>query len=466
MPAAAHLPSLPPLNAAPVSSETRLAYVLRHFRFVYEHVPNVAIGYADAQAAVTVANGAGDFFQRLRPYPPEPNWRPWESQSVPFFFDQAPGLPLLEIGAERVTINADIISAAFYLLSGWQEYFSDGRDRHGRFPYAASVQKQYGFVGLPVVNHYFDVLRTAVEHVTGQQLRTRRWAAGAPFAAFISHDIDNLRSAWKAPAKAALKQAQLLKFGQLLWRHLNQPDAWDNLEAVAAATDEYGAKATFFILPARHPGPDNTPNGDYALTRELCQRLAKLRAGGSEMAFHGSIGTATDTGKLNHELEEMQRKLRGIPRAVGLRFHYLRWDPRLTLSALEKAGAAYDSTLGFAEHYGFRHSYCHPFYPFNFATGAASSVLEIPLVVMDATLHHASYLRLAAEEVMPALLPVLNEIERFGGVASVLWHNQNFDPANTVNGPAQFHALMAELRRRKAAFLTGSQLLNPFFYGF
>ncbi|MFC7668475.1 DUF7033 domain-containing protein [Hymenobacter humi] len=249
--------------AAPVSVEARLAYVLQHFRLAYDNVSAVSIGYAATQPAIEIKDGAGDFFRQDQPYPPAPNWREWQGTDVPFFFDAAPEASLIEIKPGRATINADIISAAFYLLSGWQEFYSDGRDRHGRFPYAASVQKQHGFVALPVVNYYFDVLKTAIEHVTGQAVLPRYWAEKAPFAAFISHDIDNLRSAWKAPAKAALQQRQPAKFGQLLWRHLTEADAWDNLENVAAAMAPYGAKSTFFILPAHQPGVDGTPNADY-----------------------------------------------------------------------------------------------------------------------------------------------------------------------------------------------------------
>ena len=437
----------------------RLGYVLRHFGLAYEEVPDGLIGYFDSPCAVEVVEASGSFFQNQEPYPADPNTREWAGQAVPFFFDSQPDSPLLGIAAGHVRINADIISAAFYLLSGWQEYFSEARDRHGRFPFAASVQQRYGFVALPVVNYYFDVLRTAAERVTGRPLRPRRWAGGAPFAAFISHDIDTLRSAWKAPAKAALQRGQLLRFGQLLWQHLTRPDAWDNLETVAATVAEYGARSTFFILPEHRSATDGTPNADYELLRPLCQRLEKLHEQGCEVAFHGSIGTATDAKLREHERENMQHRLRGVPYAAGLRFHYLRWDPRQTLDALELASAAYDSTLGFAEHYGFRHSYCHPFYPFNFARGEASDLVEIPLQVMDATLHHPNYLQLHAEEILPALQPLFAEVEKFGGVASILWHNDHFDPTNTTTGPRQFAEIMGYLQQRGAAFLTGSQIV-------
>jgi peptidoglycan/xylan/chitin deacetylase (PgdA/CDA1 family) len=445
---------LPSPSALAVSADVRLAYVLRHFRLAYPDAPTVAISYAEVATGVRLTDGAGSFFEQSAPYPTAPSFRDWAGQRVPFFFDPQPDAPLLTLGVGRAHISADIIAAAFYLLSGWQEYFSEARDRHGRFPYAASVQQQYGFVALPVVNYYFDVLKTAVEHVTGQPLTPRRWAGEAPFATFISHDIDGLRSAWKAPAKAALKGGQLLRFGRQLWQHLTRPDAWDNLEAVAAATAEYGARSTFFILPEHRPGPDGTPNADFRLTLALLARLARLEAQGSELGLHGSIGTAVDGRRLGRE----HKRLR--PAHRGLRFHYLGWEPRRTPAVVEATGLfSYDSTLGFAEHFGFRHSYCHPFYPFNFATGGAHGFLEIPLNVMDATLHHPNYLRLGPTEILPALTPMLAEIERFGGVASVLWHNDHFDPANTVTGPRQFAEIMRHLRQRGAAFLTGSQIV-------
>ncbi|UOQ76852.1 hypothetical protein MUN84_20530 [Hymenobacter sp. 5516J-16] len=134
------------------------------------------------------------------------------------------------------------------------------------------------------------------------------------------------------------------------------------------------------------------------------------------------------------------------------------WEPRITPVILDTLRYNYDSTLGFAEHYGFRNSYCLPFYPFNFASGEACRFLEIPLNVMDATLHHPRYLQLTPEEILPALTPMLQEIERFGGVCTVLWHNENFDPANETTGPRQFAEIMEYLRSRNVAFVNGQDV--------
>ncbi len=442
----------------PVSAETRLAYVLDHFRLAYPGAPAVLVGYAHNQPQVEIAASSGQFFAGTQPYPAAPNWRDWQGQRVPFFFDNSPGQPLLVLQDDKVFISADIISAAFYLLSGWQEYFSPERDRHGRFPYAASVQKIHNFVALPVVNYYFDVLRTAIEHVSQQPFQPRRWGIQqADFAAFISHDIDNLRSAWKAPAKTALKQRKLTLLGKLAWWHFTQPDTWDNLEAVAAATVQYGAKATFFILPSTKKAANGTPNADYQLSRHLRQRLRQLEEAGNEISLHGSIGTSSNSKQLASELDALAYA------GLGIRFHYLSWHPAQTPTLLDAVGFEYDTTLGFAEHFGFRNSFCQPFYPFNFATGQEVGFLEIPLIVMDATLHHPAYLQLQPAEILPKLQPVFAEIKKFGGVASVLWHNENFDPSNIQNGPQQFHEIMAHLQQQGAAFLTGSEIATSAF---
>ena len=456
------MPALPLPSPAPVpvSAETRLAYVLQHFTLAYPGAPTVAVGYLatrpEGEIQVEIADLSGNFFHEIIPYPPAPRWREWQSQQVPFFFDNSVEKPLLIFEKYKVFISADIISAAFYLLSGWQEYFSLERDQHQRFPYAASVQRNYNFVTLPVVNYYFDVLKAAIEHVSGQALAPRRWGSQqAEFAAFISHDVDRLHSAWKAPAKMALQQGKFWLFGQRLWRHLTRPDAWDNLEAVAATTAEYGAKSTFFILPSAEKALNGTPNADYPLTTALWQRFHALRQQGCQIAMHGSLGTATNAPKLRDES--------GANYLVGgLRFHYLSWAPRYTIFVVEETGFRYDSTLGFAEHVGFRNSYCQPFYPFNFFAGRAATFLEIPLVVMDTTLCHPNYLQLAPAEILPFVRPIFDEIKKFGGVATILWHNENFDPANTQNGPRQFHEIMTHLQQQSAAFLTGHEIWEEF----
>ncbi|MCC2545239.1 hypothetical protein LJY25_02185 [Hymenobacter sp. BT175] len=443
-----------PSSLPQVTAQVRLDYVLHHFRQAYPAAPRELLGYAglNPSAPVQVADGAGWFFTRTSPYPPEPVWHEWHGHRLPFFFQPAPATALLSLEDGRVTIYSDLIADAFYLLSGWQEYFSADRDQHGRFPFEASVQHRYSFVTVPAVNYYFDILKTALEHVSGRQLKSATWS-GHSFAAFITHDIDNLRSAWKAEGRQALRVGHLGTFLRLAAQRWLARDAWDNLEDVLADTARYDARSIFFFLGNPRPAANGTANADYDLTTPAFQRrIQTLAEAGAEVGVHGSLGTATDITRLQKELQQLP-----VP-ATGNRFHYLSWEPRTTPFVVAEAGLTYDSSLGFAEHYGFRNSYCLPFCPFDFRSGRMHDFVEIPLNVMDATLHHPRYLQLAPDEVLTSLQPMLAEIERFGGVCTVLWHNENFSPRNHHTGPRQFHELMSYLRGRNAAFVTGPEI--------
>ena len=452
---------LPPLAAAPASAAARLAYVAQHFALAYPAAPPLAalVGQPGSGAALQMPDHSAGFFSQPLPYPPPPHWRDWQQQRLPFFFDPQPEVPLLALDAATKTavFGADVVSAAFYLLSGWQEYFSEERDAHGRFPYAASVQKQFGFVTVPVVNYYFDILKTALEHHTGQALAPRRWGPeAAPFATCLTHDVDSLHGGWGTAARHALRQRQP---GRLLalaaGKALGRPAPWHNLAAVQAATARHGAPGTFFLLLNHRPAPGGPPNADYDFAHPAWPaRLAALRQHGAEIALHGSYGTARHAPALAAEAARLR------PAPAGQRFHYLSWEPRATPAVVEKAGFAYDTTLGFAEHYGFRNSCCLPFFPWNFAQAQPHTFLEIPLAVMDTTLHHPRYLQLDAAAILPALTPLLTAIKRFGGVFTLLWHNENFDSLNEVNGPQQFHEIAALVQEMGSGFFTCAEIVR------
>ncbi|AYA36688.1 hypothetical protein D3Y59_06240 [Hymenobacter oligotrophus] len=444
--------------AARQSQQNMLAYVLRHFWMAYEAAPlHIGYGGLNPEATVQVEAEQTSFFEQAEPYPAEPLWREWAGCRLPFFFQPELPTELITLEPGRATIHADVVANAFYLLSGWQEYYSPERDHHGRFPYRASVQQRYQFVTVPVVNYYFDLLRTAVEHVLGHALPRRAWPQHAPFACWITHDVDNCRSGWKAEGKKALRAGQVGTFVSLLTRRLGGRDAWDNLDAVQREVAVHGQTSSFFMLGNPKPAPNGTPNADYDVRHPRYQRcLQRLRSGGAEIGVHGSIGTSTSPEALQREISQLPPPIRGN------RFHYLSWEPQSTPAVLDAAGVQFDTTLGFAEHFGFRHSYCLPFWPYNFATGGCHRFLEIPLNLMDATLHHPNYLQLGPEEILPTVRPMLAEIERFGGVFTLLWHNENFSRRNHRNGPKQFHALVRYLRGRHAAFVVGSDVLARF----
>lgn len=281
---------------------------------------------------------------------------------------------------------------------------------------------------MPVVNYYFEMLREALEHAYKVPLKANRWGS-SPFATCLTCDVDRLHSAWKIAGLQELKKGRLTGFASLLVKKLFWKDAWDNLDQVAATASGFGARLSFFFLPACKKVKQH-PNADYSITSPAIQKQIKqLASKGHEIGLHSSFGTAQD-------LSQLQREQNMLPvQAQGNRFHYLCHDPEVTPKVLEKSKLAFDTTLGFAEHIGFRNSYCLPFYPYDFKNNKPYTYLELPLLLMDTTLFHPNYMHLQSAKVMERLQPMLQEVARFHGICTLLWHNENFSRYSAIPTP-------------------------------
>ncbi|MCJ8166367.1 hypothetical protein MKJ04_16090 [Pontibacter sp. E15-1] len=433
-----------------------LPYILRHLYLLYPKARTLPLAYGPAHgASVSVRQYEGQFFEGKRARPESLVWKVYHGVRLPFFFEENEQEELVTYFPDgSAKINYDILASAFYLLSGWQEHHSKARDKFGRYPYPASVQAAHGFITVPVVNYYFEILRETLERVYHVGLQADPWDNNS-FATCLTCDVDRLQSAWKVAGLQRLKQGALSDFSSLLLQKIRGRDAWQNLREVTATADRFKARITFFFLTSlqRYQGH---PNADYDVTRRACQdSILGLMASGHEVGIHGSFGTAVHGPQLRAEMAQLPTKV------SGNRFHYLCHDPQHTPQVLQQSGLRYDTTLGFAEHFGFRNSFCHPFFPFNFETGEAFGYLELPLLLMDTSLYHPGYLNVKPSEALRLLQTMLEEVIKFRGLFTLLWHNENFSsyseyptPAGEPNWSEVLHHLLRQLQQANTAFLT------------
>jgi hypothetical protein len=97
----------------------------------------------------------------------------------------------------------------------------------------------------------------------------------------------------------------------------------------------------------------------------------------------------------------------------------------MTWQIWKDAGLDYDSTLGFADHVGFRCGTCHEFPVFNLRTRSPLRLRERPLVAMDTTLLAPQYMALRPEQAIEWIERLSSTCRRFGGTFSLLWHNSS-----------------------------------------
>ncbi|WP_210490472.1 polysaccharide deacetylase family protein [Rufibacter aurantiacus] len=430
-------------------------YVLFHFQRLYYLPSPMEVSYGqDNKSRIQVTATSSTFFGRQLPHPVQTVWKEWQGTKIPLFFDETPDEPwFTQNGQGQVVIHYDLVTSAFYLLSGWQEFYGKDRDEFNRFPYRASQQNRHRFITKPLVNYYLEILKEAVELAYSQEIKPRL-LNGKPFVTCLTHDVDYCQSAWKVAGKPALKKGNLSLFLKLAQQKFTGHDAWFNLPQVEQELQKLNSKGTFFFLPEAKPF-DGHPNADYDVADPKIQsEIMRLAAAGHEIGVHGSHGTGAKARQLQTEVEKLP-----LP-VTGNRFHYLRFDPVKTPAVLEELGFAYDSTLGFPEHYGFRNSYCHPFRLFNFKDRSMSPIWELPLNLMDVTLNHPKYLQLQRHEVLPAITPMLEEIIRFHGTFTLLWHNENFSPYGMKGGLEMFREITGYLQKRQTSFCTAREVIS------
>ncbi|HTS12549.1 MAG TPA: hypothetical protein VMH00_10560 [Candidatus Limnocylindrales bacterium] len=303
---------------------------------------------------------------------------------------------------------------------------------------------------------------------------------GYPFVACLTHDVDHpsLRPhKWDHTMFGFLYRAvfdSLRKFlsGRLSFRgmlrnwtaalklpfvHLGvAKDFWREFDDQYLELEK-GLASTFFVIPySGRPGktvegsaPSLRASGYGA--RDIEDAIRKLNAAGCEVGLHG-IDAWIDEVSGRREIEEIQVLTRESE--IGVRMHWLYFDER-SPSTLDRAGAVYDSTVGYNGAVGYRAGTTQAYKPLG-----ATSLIELPLNVMDTALFYPDRLGLSKEGAKALLRPIVDNAVRFGGVLTINWHDRSLAPERLWGD--FYRDLVDELKSRGAWFATAGQAASWF----
>jgi hypothetical protein len=146
--------------------------------------------------------------------------------------------------------------------------------------------------------------------------------------------------------------------------------------------------------------------------------LHDLRNDGFELGIHPGYNTFHSRGELATEVARLRSAL-SVNRPGG-RQHYLRWSPETWLD-WEACNLYYDSSVGFADRFGFRAGTSVPYCPWSISQNRELNLIEVPLILMDCT--PVKYMGLSRVSGLERIRQCLKRTERVGGVFTILWHN-------------------------------------------
>lgn len=339
----------------------------------------------------------------------------------------------------------DWLGEIFLWLSGSQEASIATRDSIGRIPYSETIFSREGVSprkphAALLMAWMENALRNGNTKAQEALPKAPSPISGVEHLVVCSHDIDFYfvdRSSSLARLIKNLVVAILLYKDwsyfvdnfRMIVRLMGGSRVGEYLPALLKAVDgECDFRSTLFVVPRR--GHRRDPN--YRLD-QIADHLVDATKKGFSVGVHGSYRSVVEDRTLTEETQAlaglMEQKL------VGNRQHWLRFgEHRVLFNEIERAGLACDSTLGFSEAVGFRNGASFAFPPYDFALEKPHGFLEIPLVLMDASLEAtARFSRTAPQQLAGE---VLGESRKLGwGGVSVLWHN----PMEPISVPSEIN---------------------------
>jgi Family of unknown function (DUF7033) len=341
---------------------------------------------------------------------------------VPYVGDGSPGNPPLfrVIDSDHIECRVDLLASVLLTLSRWEETQDVPRDEHGRFPAASSIAWRDQCLGRPIVDECGLAFEQVLEHLFPTWTKSER-----KLRIKLSHDVDHigLPFRWKNVFRHAARYRTPLNSGRDLLSLVGgvEPTELRAVREIVLLSRRYGFRSAVY-WKASPPGPRDS---GYDLREPVVRRVIEwLSERGVELGVHPGYATYRSPEKLRREIHILKRVLGNQP--LGGRQHYLRWRPRTWID-WENCGLAYDSSVGYAEHVGFRAGTCVPYRPWLFPLNRQADLFEIPLLVMDRTL--LGYMKLSQEKARETVKDLLDRCRAVGGVLTIVWHNNSLlDP--------------------------------------
>lgn len=321
----------------------------------------------------------------------------------------------------------DLFSAAFYLLTRYEEYFKNQTDAHGRFEAKSSVAYKHGFLAYPLIEHWCEALKKVLFNASPELVFAKH-----EFNKLSTIDIDfaylyhglNLKR-WLGKLTVSLVKFNLKAVINQLFATLNKRyDPYNSYQFIAKNTD---AQVAYFVLMNSSGKFDKNINPEKPVMRKLLRQLNKQA---KFIGLHPSYASSTITQLVHIECELLEQAI--LQPVHYSRQHYLLLTIPQTYNNLIRVGITDDYTMAYADSVGFRASTCMPFKFFNVLTNQTTTLEVHSTCVMDVTLWN--YLKLNTNEAKELTQQLLNVTKQFNGNFISLWHNNSFTGlANKVN---------------------------------
>lgn len=346
-------------------------------------------------------------------------------------------VPKALVDARKIRLPIDIFGSAFFMLSRYEEYVLNNRDKHNRFPASASLALRSNFLSRPIVDEYVEILWATFQKLWPQMIRRE-----IKRKINVTCDVDNpyqidfsYRAILRGIGNNIFKQRDLnIAFKNFKKRlgarndNFSQDPFLKNIDWIMDVNELENNKVSFYFITQN---TDPIYDGRYSMDEPVIRRLLKkINERGHEIGLHPSYNSYNDSERILLEsniLREVLKQENIDYLQLGGRQHFLRWDTRFTAINWEKAGLQYDSTLCFAEHPGFRCGTSREYTMYDVINRRSLNLKQRPLILMECSVISERYQNLGYTDMaLGTMLQLKDRALSIGGEFTMLWHNDHF----------------------------------------
>ncbi len=337
----------------------------------------------------------------------------------------------------KTALPFDLLAASFWLLTRYEEYLPFSGDKHQRFQHKNSLAWQSGFLQIPLIHYWMQTL------VNQLQQRYPLFKVQVPIYSYLnSIDVD---SAYRYRHKGFVRTvsgilndvyhrntAQLKERVAVVLNRKNDPfDVYAQIEELHQTSS---VNLIYFFLLGDYGLNDKNHSATNAPFQTLIKQLSDYHQTGLHPSFKSNYNEqqlkieAVRLSQINHKPVTKSRQ------------HFSRLHFPQTYQSLITAGIEHDYSLGYNQALGFRASYCYPYKWYNLEEEQVTGLTLHPFCCNEVALAFSKVNE--AKDLLSTMLPVINEVKKFGGELITVFHNDSFSIHHPKNYFAFYEAVL------------------------
>jgi hypothetical protein len=306
----------------------------------------------------------------------------------------------------------------FHQLSRLEERDHSEGDRHGRFPFDASLASRTGRLDEPLADRAAHDLARAITGLERPRLATR-------YTIRLTHDVDMLKGYHRPLEPIRYAGGDILKrrLPANGLRRLSQAYGtglpWSGVENLMALSERHGLQSRFYFMGPSERSQDSPYAARYP---KLLRRVAQtIHARGHVVGFHPGFGTSSDETTWLMQRQALEAIVEQ-PVREG-RQHMLMFSIDRTPQIWDAAGMTSDATLAFPEATCFRSGTCRPHHAYCLISRRTLALRMFNTPILDFGYFSAGrYRDLAIEDALAEAEGAVATCRRYAGTLVILKH--------------------------------------------